>query len=209
LLSCLSSVVSRTHVCLVRSCLVLSWLVLFSLCFISVDGVRVGVSAYRWKASDEGYLCALVLRFCLSLVYLSLVSLLSLSCLSLVSLLSVVCCLLSVVCCLLSVICYLLSCSRLSLVYCLLSVVSCLLSLASCFLSLVSCLLCLVSVGGEHEHSGWCLISRNAFLKQKKKLTWTWSFFSCYTNNVRNSTDDIIYNLRTIYQVGVILCVSN
>ena len=47
----------------------------------------------------------------------------------------------------------------------------------------------------------------NAFLKQKKKLTWTWSFLSCYTNNVRKSTDDIIYNLRTIYQVGVILCV--
>ncbi len=61
---------------------------------------------------------------------------------------------------------------------------------------------CLGSLGGEH--SGWCLISRDAFLKQKK-LTWTWSFLSCYTNNVRKSTDDIIYNLRTIYQVGVIL----
>ncbi len=33
------------------------------------------------------------------------------------------------------------------------------------------------------------------------------SFLSCYTNNVRKSTDDIIYNLRTKYQVGVILCV--
>jgi hypothetical protein len=60
-------------------------------------------------------------------------------------------------------------------------------------------------VGGEH--SGLCLVSRNAFLKQKKKLTWTWSFLSCYTNNVRKSTDDTIYNLRTKYQVGVILCV--
>jgi hypothetical protein len=67
------------------------------------------------------------------------------------------------------------------------------------------CRATLQNIGGEH--SGWCLISRKAFLKQKQKLTWTWSFLSCYTNNVRKSTDDIIYNLRTIYQVGVILCV--
>ena len=103
--SCLLSLV-RAHVCLVRivlCCLGLSC----SLCVLAclVLSVRVGVTAYRWKAPYEGYLRELVFSFCLSclsLVSLSclsllslsfpcLFSLLSLSCLSLVSLLSLSC----------------------------------------------------------------------------------------------------------------------